>query len=181
MKTQTMGIKELAKARLALNDLLSCPGIPRKKVYLLDRNRDHIVSAIKKWELVSKNIFEKHCVDLPKQPFVPYNSYQSFKKEIIVTTLDPLGIPTIEDICIKYEKIVDGNFTKGIPVEKESLYKKELDAAVENFKAEVEFFEIESDPITEEVLRQIAGEAQLAISYMIQEEGLVKIFPGLQS
>jgi hypothetical protein len=162
-------------------------GLPWKKTnYWLDRNRKFLVSLVKKWEKLQKDIFEKHAIDLNKEPFVDYENYSAFKADItklLASYQDDIGVKKSEILAVftKHEQSPPEGASKGIPTEKNAEYQKEAKKAFEDFNEEIEYAEIDLTPELEKALETLPGIAQAAISFMWKEEGkiaVVSAFPG---
>ena len=159
MEKKTLELNEILSAVQALNSLMQQGGLPWKKTnYWLDRNRKFLVSLVKKWEKLQKDIFEKHAID-------------------------DIGVKKSEILAVftKHEQSPPEGASKGIPTEKNAEYQKEAKKAFEDFNEEIEYAEIDLTPELEKALETLPGIAQAAISFMWKEEGkiaVVSAFPG---
>ena len=187
MKKLEMNIGEVLSLQSALIKLMNIRGIPFKKSYLLKRNLDKISPIAKKWyETKVKSIFDKYAISIPVKLFIPIQKQEAFKKELFVS-LEKLLNPEIKVIELseiyqevksifdKYEDEMPNEQSCGIPLEKASEYRKELEDLSKREIIEFELFDIELDSRLEEVLSQLELEAQISIQTLIVEESTIKI------
>ena len=188
MKNVVMTLEELMKAKGALDALLALAGIPHKKAYWLDRNRKSLMPTVKKWYTDMQVIGEKYAETIPSFPFIPTEDYHAFKTELFSiidkTIPEPVTVEGTElkkDIIlvfVKYEKASDSAGKKGIPMEDRAVYEKEVNEAVEKFYADLEVYPVELNPDLESVLQKLSGDEQAALSFIFEEESVIKVFGG---
>lgn len=182
MKKIILNIGEIVKAKNALDKLLQLQGIARQKVWWLDRNRKFLEPHAKKWFTeISKEIFDQFAIDVPPEPFVPPQKYTEFKKELMDLKLTlVIKHADFDPIFAKYE--VTPEIQRGIPVEKSKEYTDAIDKAAKEYQKEIEYTEVSVDTQFDRIIQHLSGEDQLAISYMLEEQSPLQVFPGnLQS
>ena len=181
MKTVVMNLKEMMEAKGALDALLALAGIPHKKAYWLDRNRKALMPSMKNWHATAQAVAEKYAEVIPSFPFIPTESYHSFKEEMKQTVFDvtkTIDSEKMEALFTKYEKLSDSAGKKGIPMEDRVVYEKEINEAAEKFSTDIETYPVELNPDLESVLQKLSGDEQAALSFIFEEESVIKVFGG---
>jgi hypothetical protein len=189
MKKIILPIGRIIVARKALNQLMNFTGIDRKKVYWLTRNNDALEASINEWYLkTAAAVFDKYCIEVPPDPFIPANQYYKFKKELVelqyeldsecTYPVDQLKktFEKMQTLFEKYEK--ESNAKRGIPVENQKDFNEEMKATALKFEREIEYTEIVADSNFDKVLSQLTGEEIQAIEYMFEEPSVINIFQG---
>jgi hypothetical protein len=189
MKTIVLPIGRIITARKALNQLMQFSGIDRKKVYWLTRNNDALDAAINEWYMkIAPAVFDKYSIDIPADPFIPANQYHKFKEELIniISVFDADEVYPVEEMKItylslndlfkKYEKSSDAD--RGIPIENQKEYKKEITELALKHEKEIKYTEIVADPKLDNVLANLTGEEIKAIEYMLEEPSVINVFQG---
>lgn len=183
MKTVTLNIDHLVKAKRAIDKLLSQPGLDRKKVYWLARNRDKLDHFVKDWfTVIVPSIQKCYMEDIPQTPFVPMSKYGAFKKELSGLVSrgyyggDPVTDEEMGKLFTKHEVVAKEK--QGIPAEKGEEYQKQINEAVIAFEKEVEYQEIVIDKILEILLTKLTGEEVVAIEFMLEEPSPLELNPG---
>lgn len=176
MKTITLNIEDIIKAYQALTHLLASTGISRKQVYWLSRNQSKLQVHVKNWyENNVKQIFDKHAIEIPSQPFIPVQKYQDFKKEMAACVESNNYEGGYESIFLKYE--VTSNSQRGIPVEVKNEYAKEVDEAMKNCSKEIEYMDIMVDKNLDKILEKLTGDDIVALEFMLIEPSSLNIYP----
>jgi len=177
MKTVSLNIEKLFKARNVIDRLLSFPGVDRKRVYWLARNKEKLISAGKEWfDVILPKVQEKYMIDIPTTPFVPVHSYKNFKHELMENIMIAgLEMSEINAVFAKFE--VEPEIKRGIPAEKNDAFQKELKALADEYIKEVEIYEIVTDRVLDQVLSKLTGDEILGIEFMLEEASPIKIFP----
>lgn len=178
MKKITMGMQQILKSHNALSHLLSFQGITRKKVYWLNRNREHMEPFVEKWyEETIKAVFDSMAVDIDSTPFVPISDYQAFKKELTDTFMDNhvfdfKWFPIFE----KYEKTSEAQ--KGIPIENKKEYQRAVDKLLKELHFEIEYETVEADDQFDSIMQNLSGDEQVALEFMLTEPSEIVVAPG---
>lgn len=176
MKTVTLNIDHIVKAHQAIIKLLSQPGLDRKRVYWLDRNRAKLEPFVKEWfQVIMPAVQGKFMEDIPQVSFVPMGKYEEFKNRLVALVEKGIVFPSDEltGLFTKYE--VQAKEKRGIPIEKGEDYQKEINAAVIAFEREVEYGEVVLDKVLEQLLLKLNGDEVVAIGFMFEEAGLIAI------
>lgn len=179
MEKKEMNIMEAIKCKQAIDQLLYYPGIHYKKVYWLDRNRQKLMPLIKKWTSGPlKEIREKYEVEIPPTPFVRFTDYPKFKAELLAVMENPVfGNEHILAVLDKYEMAKDPKDPdKGIPLEHNNTFNKEIEEAAKDLNAEIEYVIIDIDKTLENALQNIPGEMVLALEFMLREPSALEIY-----
>lgn len=166
MKKITLGIDQIMKVNQAANTVLRIPGLAYQKAYWLGQLRDFLVEPIKKWSEKARGVFEKYATTIPQDPFVPPEKYQDFKKKLLEMAAMADTVPLFE----KYEVASEQAGQLAVPVGRQKEYEDEMNKAVEEFKEEIEYHEIEADEDFFAIIQKIPGELQLSLSFMFSEE-----------
>ena len=188
MEKITLGILEIIKANEAVHALLAQPGIVFQKNYWLDRLRKNLVAPLNKWQEISRQLFLKYAVEIPKTSFILYDKYQEFKKELIhLIEVENDGSILVDEflkrfyaLFEKYEVTSKSPGTFAIPIESKEQYDKEIKELAEGFEREIKYGKIDIDQPLMNVFQKISGESQLAIAFVLSEErpsGLI-VMPG---
>lgn len=177
MEKIKLTIEEAIEANQAINTLLQMPGIEPKKTYWLDKNNKKLLSVIKKWEPIHREIIYMHSAIVPTASFVPPNKYSEFKEELIRLVCSPEELDddgdALKELFIKYETTSEYAGKKVIPAENMKAYTEEIDQKSEEFNKsmeEIEFAKIIVDQMFSIALSRVPGKVQLAISYMLELE-----------
>lgn len=171
----TLGIEAIIGAYNGVSRLLSLQGLTRKQVYWLDRNREHLMPHVKNWYTkIANTVFEKFAIDVDDTPFVPPARYQAFKKELLDKIESGSGL-TIYEIFTKHE--MTAKINRGIPIDKKEEHANALAEEAEKFVKEIEYNKIVVDKHFEELSRNLTGEEQLAIAFMLEEPSTIRLAP----
>ena len=178
MKKIVMGMEQILKSYNAVSHLLSLQGITRKKVYWLNRNREHMEPFINKWygETI-KAVFDSMAVDIDSTSFIPVADYPAFKKELTDTFMDNhvfdfKWFPIFE----KYEKKSEAQ--KGIPVENKKEYQRAVVKLLKEIQFEVEYETVEADALFDSIMQNLSGDEQIALEFMLTEPSEIVVAPG---
>jgi hypothetical protein len=177
MEKITANIKDMIMVNEALIKLLNCQGIDYRKTYWFDRNLQHVQTHVKAWFTKNQvDIFNKYAVDVPANGFIPPTKYEEFKKELSGLIADHSFERDLNELLAKYE--VKVNMPKSIPVERSKEYQEEITKEAESFNKEIEYQIIKVDKALRESLKNLSGQEQLAIGFMLEEESELVVFPG---
>jgi hypothetical protein len=180
MQKELVKMQDVIGAKLAIDRILTMPGLPYKKAYWLDRNRKSMAGPLKKWQEHHHEIFEKYSIDIPNFPFVPIDRYKELKAAVM--KIDFASENALDKLKSTFETFevagADSEAKKGVPPTKVKQYQEEVNAEMIKLEVEIEFTEIELDPVIEQILSQIPGELQLAMSFMLKEMSNIQVFPG---
>lgn len=167
MKKITLGIDQIVKTNQAINTVLRIPGLAYQKAYWLGQLRDFLADPILKWSKIARGIFEKYATAIPAEPFIPPEKYPAFKEELLQMTKLGVGL---EPLFEKYEVTSEQAGQLAVPVGRQKEYEDEMNKAVEDFKEEIEYHEIDADEDFFAIIQKIPGELQLSLSFLFAEE-----------
>jgi len=172
----TKSLEDILTLNEALVRILKLAGIPYQKVYVLDELRKSIRPILEEWTEKSIEIFNKYAMLVPEEEFILPNRYKDFKEEMLKAKVE-----RIPEIFKNYESKSD---TPGeaIPQQKINLYRKEINLAAKNTPPkEIEYEQIELDNNLINVLRQLPGELQASLSFVLKNRSNLEVFrPRLQ-
>jgi len=177
MEKVTKSLEEVLRAKKALDQLLTFPGISYKKVYWFGRNRDEIFKVAKVFDKERDGIFMRFATVLNKNPFIPFSKYSEFKRELLAVIglgeepVEHGSAPDAYGVFLKYEVFFEGKRQLGIPIEKQEDYEKEVNILVDTkFNSiDLNIWKIDLDPALEEILGQLPGEDQLSLAFLFSD------------
>jgi len=189
MKTETLNLEQLIKAERALTAFLNEVGLPRRKAYLMNRNRNILGAHVKKWQKYLQELQEKYSVDIPQTPIIPLDKYQEFKKELLTSVIhsgedvewkegEPLK--SAEAVFTKYEILPGEGRTRGIPQENIQPYHKEAQAEAEKFEVEVEIWEVQNEELLEMIFMKLSGDDQAALEFIMTDKPVIEVVHRIQ-
>ena len=168
MKTLKLNISDALSALGAVNGIMRVPGLEARKAYWLDRLRKRLEVAVKKYEGERKKIFDKYATAIPEYPFIPPDSYNAFKQDLLFAIQEKTG--DILSVFEKYEKTSTHGGQMGIDMSKKNDFETDLMKLEDTLEVEVEYSPVTMDDNTRAVMSRLPGDLQKSLYCFLDGE-----------